>query len=143
MAELVDGTYDNDQKWMKAQEKWLETHNEKYLFEMYPYYLHATKSCMVKRLKGQWIPFFNEKAEAACLYQMQYHKKHPEKKIDRLMGWASFLCMRALYSKESKNLDNEYYSTSYESCIENLGNECASYDSFEDDLIGKLTKEGY
>lgn len=140
---LADGTYDNDEKWMEAQEKWLETHDEKYLFEMFPYYLHAIKSCMVKRLKGMWINSFNEKAEAAALYQMEYHKKHPDRKIDRLMGWASFLCMRALYSKESKNLDNECYNTSYESYIENLGNECASYDSFEDDLIEKLTKEGY
>lgn len=140
---LADGTYDNDEKWMKAQEKWLETHDEKYLWEMHQYYLHATKSCMIKRLKGQWIPFFNEKAEAACLYQMEYHKKHPDKKIDRLMGWSSFLAMRALYSKESKNMDEELYNTSYESYIEDLGNECCSYDSFEDDLIEKLTKEGY
>ena len=68
--------------------------------------------------------------------------KYPNKKIDRLMGWSSFLAMRALYSKESKNLDNELYNTSYESYIEDLGNE-PIYDSFEDDLIEKLTKEGY
>lgn len=138
-----DVKYYIDDQWKEAQEMWLQTHDEKYLWDMYPGYLHATKSCMVKRLKGQWIPFFNEKAEAACLYQLEYHKKHPTAKIDDVMKWSSFLCMRALYSKESKNLDNECYSTSYESYIENLGNECASYDSFEDDLIEKLTLEGF
>lgn len=132
-----------DDQWKEAQEMWLKTHDEKYLWEMYPGYLLATKSCMIKRLKGMWIPNFNEKAEAAALYQMEYHKKHPDKRIDDVMKWSSFLAMRALYSKESKNFDNELYSTSYESYIEDLGNECVSYDSFEDDLIEQLTKEGY
>ena len=40
-------------------------------------------------------------------------------------------------------MDHEYFNTSYDGYLENLGNECASYDSFEDDLVEKLTREGY
>lgn len=137
---LENGEYDNDKKWMEAQEKWLSTHDPKWLWEMYPYYVHATKSCMVKRLKSQWIPLFNEKAEDACIYQIQYHMKHPDTKIERLMGWASFLCMRALYGKEAKSLENNDYS--YDEYIEVVGNEMA-YESFEDSLIERLSEEGY
>lgn len=133
--------YINDQ-WKHAQEKWLETNDEKYLWEMFPGYLHATKSCMIKRLKGQWIPNFNEKAEAACLYQLEYHKKHPTTKIDDVMKWSSFLCMRALYSKESKQSDKDFYEVSYDDIVESTGNDLI-YDTFEDDIIEQLSKEGY
>jgi hypothetical protein len=127
-----------DDQWEEAQNKWLETHDKKYLWEMYPAILLAVKSCMIKRLKGQIIPNFNEKAEEAALYQLKYHIKHPNKRIKRIMGWASYLCMYALYGPPAQKLDRAYYETSYEAYTEGI-----TYDSFEDDIIEKLTEEGY
>lgn len=137
---LPDGSYDNDIKFEEYQNKWLETQDKKYLWMMYPLYLHAVKSCMVKRLKGQRIPYFNEKAEEAALYQIGYHVKHPKVKIESCMKWSSTLCMYALYGPKSKKMDKEFYEESYDEIVEN---QTISYDSFEDDLIEKLTREGY
>lgn len=95
---LADGTYDNDKQFTEFQDKWIETNDKKYIWKLYPLWLHAIKSCMVKRLKGKKIQFFNEKAEEAAMYQMENHIKHPENKY-QLMKYASCLAMYALYTK--------------------------------------------
>ena len=57
------------------------------------------------------------------------------------MKWSSYLANYALYSNVAKKMDNAYWETSYDELLES--NSEVVYTSFEDNLIERLSKEGY
>lgn len=111
-VENPDGsvTYTNKQLWAEAQENWLETHDRKYLWEMYPLYVEATFTCATKHLKGAFCTFLREKCEEAGIYMVEYHLRHPNKRINGLYEYCSFLAMRALYTKKKGEDYTDYDS---------------------------------
>lgn len=126
---LADGTYDNDQKFAEYMDQWIATGDKKYLWDMYPLWLHAIKSCMNKRLKNKKIPFFTEKAEDAAIYMIDLMGRNPTKRY-KLMAYASTLAMYALYGKHKgtnwedwKLIDEEYAEPKWEDNMEDE-NEC-------------------
>ena len=91
--------YNNDEHYQECQQKFLETGDIKYMWDAYPDILHAIRVCMYKKIK-KMTPDFDDRAKDAAIYfiDIMSRKKRP---IKRLMGYASFLAMRALYNKNS------------------------------------------
>lgn len=135
---LPNGEYDNEEKFQDYQSKWYETKDPKYLWDMYPLVLHATKSMMVKQLCGRWIPNFNELADNAALYFLERAKRRGPIK-GKLITYAFWLAKYALSERFTFPNQLEFdieESTACNSLDEIQSN--ATVDSFEDDLVDKI-----
>lgn len=139
MQDILEEKYDNT-VFYQANLAWLEDNNNKKAYEiMWTETINACSSAIkkfVRKVPGIYDKediedFAIESAEKVMKSIIKYKRK-----IDNLSNYVFLYCYGVFYSVKRQNKDKREIPFIYET-------HDIAYNSFEDDLIEKLTLEGY
>lgn len=148
MKEIKKSREEQDEllkEYLDAQKRYNETGDKNILWnEMYPYLYELSLSSLKKKLGGLRIKMTYEEAaqDIAISLIARYTKdQHYNKDLPKTLVYLRMLDF--LYNHHNAYSKEEAYSFEFRDNTNRYFKDEPVYTSFEDDLIEKLTREGY
>lgn len=131
------------QEFLTDQKTYNETGDKDLLWnKMYPYLYDCALSLLKKKLKGIRLRYsYEEVAQSIAISLVARYIKKQSYNKDKPLTMVYYRMIDELYNKGAAYQKEE--AINYDLNNYNIWNEKLAYTTFEDDVIDKLTEEGY